>query len=157
MFNSEKREIASIQTLHNGMGFFDFVPEEKTHYVVVKRGKKEYKFNLPNPLQTGYNLNLTEQSDAQRKIIIQKTADIPDDTIGIAITCRGKVILFETIDNRQLPLSLQIDENELPEGVNRLTLFDTKGEILSDRLFFVNRKQPENLIITLDKNTVRDF
>ena len=157
LFNSQGLETGSIQTTHQGMGIFDLTPDTNIHYVVLTKGKKKYTFNLPLPLESGYSLNLVRQNETQRKAIIRKSGNMLRDTLGLAVTCRGNVVFFETIDHNQSSLELNVPEENFPEGVNRLTLFDKKGKILSDRLFFVSKKQKQNLTIATDQEAYGAF
>jgi hypothetical protein len=102
-------------------------------------------------------MNIFRQNEDGINVLIQKSEKLPSNSLGLSITCRGKVYLFETIGLSESKLSVKIPTNDLPSGVNRLTLFDAKGEILSDRLFFVNKADWGQIIVNTDKETYEPF
>jgi hypothetical protein len=68
-----------------------------------------------------------------------KIAAKPDeagDSIGMALTCRGKSYA-RAVFLPQSEQSFQIPKQALPSGVQQITLFNRRGEILAERLVFV--------------------
>jgi len=157
--NSNGEEIASLQTVHKGMGVFELpaADNHKKYSVEIQYEGKKHKFDLPSALSSGYTMNIFRQNEDGINVLIQKSEKLPSNSLGLSITCRGKVYLFETTGLSESKLSVKIPTNDLPSGVNRLTLFDAKGEILSDRLFFVNKADWGQIIVNTDKETYEPF
>jgi hypothetical protein len=146
------------QTLHRGMGVFTCTPSKKAQTFVLVKNEKKYKFKLPISLYSGYTLNILQQKPQTLSLRLQRTPGIAPDSLGLAVTCRGQIYSFQTLYFQEQKNDFSLDISQLPSGVNRLTLFDKRGEILSDRPFFVHRKKDKGSItISSDKKNHQSF
>jgi hypothetical protein len=126
--------VGDIQTTHMGRGVFTVTPGEKRLKAQFTWRDKNYSFNLPKAEKSGVVLTVEGN-----RVIIQGRGLPQDRQYGLSVLCRGALKHFEELGtltdgkavNIELPLS------ELPAGVNDLTVFDSDGRILADRLFFV--------------------
>ena len=158
LYNSRNEEVAFVQTTHQGMGVFDITPllaEKQT--VIITKDKKKYKFELPNILPSGYVMNLVRYNDVDLTVQVQKTPDIASDLLGLSVSCRGKVYLFESFSVNNDAITVKIPTETLPVGVNRLTLFNSEGRIYSDRLFYVDKEDKSRIIVTSDKQSYQPY
>jgi hypothetical protein len=130
-----------IQTIHQGMGVFDFCPRNKHEKIELVYNKKTYTFELPEILPEGYVMRLDNSGKDYLKVFLQKSSGIPPKKLGLSILCRGKVSDFRTLILNNDALFLSIPKDSLSAGVNQITLFDERGKILSERLFFVDIRQ----------------
>jgi len=147
IYNSQNEEIADLTIIHQGMGFFSFLNEGQSCKAKVQYQGKEYTFDLPSSLPAGYVLEVENMRPDEVGIRILKTLDLPDQPLGITFICRGK-LLFETFSFADsTEYTLQLSKADFPAGVNQVTLFDAKGEILAERLFFVPAKEEEKIKI----------
>jgi hypothetical protein len=152
--NADGNETGSLQTVHKGMGVFELTPSDKEHIVIVDYNKKKYEFRLPAGFREGYGMNILENDSTGLKVLLQKSSGAPSDQMGLAVTCRGEACMFNAFSLTDEAMSIVIPTDSLPEGVNRLSLFDAKGEIYADRLFFVRHDEQAQcrVIITEDHN-----
>jgi hypothetical protein len=155
--DEEKGEIR-FNTLHKGMGSFECTPSKKASQIVVVKDEKKYKFALPNSLQSGYVLNVLRQESQILALSLQRTKDIKSENLGLLVSAHGQVQSFHFVYPAEQKTVFNLDISALPSGVNRLTLFDSQGQILSDRLFFVNRKADKGTItVSTDKDIYQTF
>lgn len=139
---TEKKD-GQILTFHSdvrGRGTFTIVPEPQKKYIAhVTHKNKNYRFQLPQPLYAGVALHLSPPV-AEGNAYVELTASTsrPTELLGMSLQCRGKLLAFDTLTVRSgTTLSIAIPFQKLQAGVNQLTIFNKKGEILGDRLFFV--------------------
>ena len=148
IYNDQNEAVVDLTTIHQGMGSFSFLPAGKTYKAKVQYQGKEYTFALPQTLSAGYALNVQNLRPDEVGVKIQKTPDLPEQPLGITLICRGKLLLFRTFSfDSSSEYTLNISKTELPAGINQITLFDVKGEILAERLFFVPPKKDEKVKI----------
>ena len=144
IYNDQNEAVVDLATVHQGMGSFSFLPADKTYKAKVQYGGKEYTFALPQTLPAGYVLNVQNLRPDEVGVKIQKTPDLPDYPLGVTLICRGKLLLFRTVSfDASGEYTLKISKAELPAGINQITLFDAKGEVQAERLFFVPPKEDE--------------
>jgi hypothetical protein len=143
------QEVCSIQTSQKGMGVFELTPSKDGHSAVVYYKNKKYTFKLPESLPEGYGMNLVNSDSSSVTVVLQRSAGAPVDSLGLSVSCRGVACMFEIFALTDNTATIAIPTGDLPEGVNRLTLFDAKGEIYADRLFFVrHNSEVYKVIIT---------
>lgn len=137
VLNSEGKEVAVIQTGHDGMGVFSVVPNGSKFTVKVKSDAKEKSFLLPASETSGYVLSAAATNSDSLLLSIRKTKDLlVKDTLAMVVTCRGKLIDFKTITVPDQGFSMEILRKKLPTGVCQFTLYDATGRIRSERLVF---------------------
>jgi hypothetical protein len=141
VYNDRNEEITTFSSTHNGMGIFTFCPDRTRHKVKIYFKDRDYTFPLPNVIPEGYVMTVSNMSKDFLLVQMQKNAICPGDTLGFTVTCRGKVMAFDVTDmtNKQ-EFILKIHKKDLPTGVNQVTAFTRNGEILAQRMVFVNRE-----------------
>ncbi len=134
----------TIKPTHLGRGTFTVTPgEDRLKAVFTWRGK-EYSFKLPKAESSGAALRL---EDGKATIALR---NLPKDKqYGVSVLCRGALKHFATLDVNGGDTST-MELPELPTGVNQLTVFNNDGEILADRLFFVNNHDYDGYTVVVD-------
>lgn len=150
--DEQGEEVATFSTSHMGMGHFYLLPIEGKYTAKIESQGKEESFKLPVVYPTGYIMNINNFRPDLLQIKIQKSPDLPIDTIGLSVTCRGSIYCFESISTENPDgILIDIPKDYLPSGVIQITLFNTKGEILAERLSFVNHHNELSIKTTLNK------
>jgi len=114
-----------IKTEYMGRGVFDMDVTDEQRKATFTYNGKEYDFDLPKAAEAGVVVRL------ENGVTIIEG----QDSLALAILCRGKLHHFETFYGK---CERRISDCNLPTGVNDLLVIDTLGNILADRLFFVN-------------------
>ena len=136
-----RKRIFDFSTSGRGRGFFSFCPEkDEEYYAHVEHKGKQYRFRLPEAEEQGYVLSVRPpvgKGNATFRIASAPAVESDAITLGWTLLCRGALMAFDTLDicpgkyaDVSLPSAL------LRPGVNQLTLFNRRGEILAERLFF---------------------
>jgi hypothetical protein len=158
IYKEEDKGEIRFNTLHKGMGSLECTPSKKPQQMIIVKDGKKYKFALPKSLPSGYVLSLLRQTPQTLALSLQRTKDIKPENLGLVVSSRGRVNTFHFIYPKEQKTDFDLDINDLPSGVNRLTLFDSKGGIISDRLFFVNREENKSSIaVSADKTIYQAF
>ena len=127
---------------HLGKGTFTFIPRRDTRYRGILRvGKKEIKFDLPQVEEEGAVINIREQGDTY--YIKARNNFKTAIEMGCAVMRRGKVYFYESFSSTDSTMLFAIDRNTLGEGVNRVVIFVNNSIPLAERQFFVTHKEPQ--------------
>lgn len=140
-----------IKTEHMGRGSFVVTPGSSRLKASFTFRGKNYSVNLPKAEKNGVSIQLTDS------LLHISAKGLPSDKeYGVSVLCRGVLQHFEAINATTTEVVLPF--SSLPTGVNDVTIFDSDGKILADRLFFVNNHdQDDNTITaTFDPKTVYD-
>ena len=145
----------SIRTQNRGRGVFELVPQKglEKDVLFVNKGGKTAKAKLPKPQQTGVSLKV-EQTDRGWVAHIRHTDDIPQDSLGISLMNEGRCLPLplERKDESAGSFSLSLGETleGACSGVYQLTVFDTRGRVFADRLFFNRGKEDFNPTVSIE-------
>lgn len=150
----EGDDLALIATAWDGMGSFLFTPTRRRHTVRITYQGKNYSFALPEAQDQGFALRV----DNLASDFVAGTLDTPmrngksqdkltNHLVGLTLTSNGHTCRFDTL--RFQPATLDdgtailrapflFSKEGLPTGVCQLTFFTTEGEVLAQRMLFVN-------------------
>ena len=133
----------AIKTEYMGRGAFIVTPSDKRLKAHFTFRGKDYSFSLPKAEKKGIAIQL----DGNQLMI--RTSQLSQDIeYGLSVLCRGKLKYFSHLSSLTSHLTLPLDS--LATGVNNLTVFDEFGQIMADRLFFVNRHENDTNIVTAE-------
>ena len=150
--DSKGDEVTTFNTIHDGTGAFCLCPQGKKYMARVRYKEKTYTFNLPKSLPSGYVMTLDNLPEDHLLVQIEKSDDMTHPILGLSISCRGRVYFFDTLQVTGEPYILKLPKSLLPSGVNQLTLFNAQGDILSDRLFFIDHQEYKQISFKATKN-----
>lgn len=138
-----------VKSGYMGRGTFFFTPADTTEATVTFRWNgDDYKFKLPKAVEVGavVGRQMTADSLLTPSFTLAARGCQP---AAWAVLCRGKLYAFERLGSAT---TISPDEAELPTGVNELMVFDADGNVLADRLFFVNHHDMSAPVkVTTDK------
>ncbi len=132
--------LASVKTDSLGRGLFELVPDTGKLTFQMRNLKKKEKrqvqfFALPQAKTEGCTLSLDAVSE-QMLATLQCTDGICGNMLGYVLMHNGNIVRCDTIKAVPL-LEIEMDRQAMPEGVNQLTVFDSWGRIMAERLFFI--------------------
>ena len=161
VLDENRQAISQLATLHEGRGVFTYVPGEgkRKEIAEVEYSGKKYQFDLPVGLPQGVVMETDNLTDADSiGITLRKNSDTPAGTFGVVVLHGGKLqhtcaVYIEEEDE----INFKLDKIRLPAGVSQVVLFDITGEILCDRLVFINRNDRLDIKIKTDKPAYRPF
>ncbi len=135
----------TIQTEYMGRGSFTVTPGDKRMKATFTWRNKEWDIRLPKAEQQGAAFLL----DGNRLTITSR--QLPQDKeYAVSILCRGSLKHFERVSLSSSSVTIDLPLGQLPSGVADITLFDSDGQIIADRLVFVNNHEHDQALITAD-------
>ncbi len=151
LINNEGVHIKNIETLHEGMGLFSFVPNpNETYFVKLKQpdlGDSAYE--LPEILKSGYVLSIKQSEKSIITFDINMTPDLKGKKVSLSISNGLKYEnIFESVLKDTKRFSFLT--SSLPVGIANLTLFSEDLPV-AERLIFLNKHKRLQLSIETDK------
>lgn len=136
-------------TVNRGRGVFTLIPEkgvEREVTFVTPDGEK-VSARLPKPEEQGVAIRVVQKGDST--IIQTSPVGLNADSLALTIMHEGRLEEFHEF-NSQFMDSLEprrafnarkaIDNSKLEAGIHQVTVFDSKGRVWADRLFFVTKQ-----------------
>ena len=130
--------VATFQTLHRGMGSFDFTPavgtEAYTAVVVLPNGQPLTR-PLPRAFDQGYVLHL-EQPDPAHLTLTVTANPARTENVYLLGHSRQQVALANRLNLVNGQGSLSLEASTLLDGVSHFTLFTGAQQPVCERLYF---------------------
>ncbi|MEM1123217.1 MAG: hypothetical protein AAGJ18_22440, partial [Bacteroidota bacterium] len=146
VYETNGQQIATVKTIHEGMGFFNLKPKPATSYLVKTTYQNQEKvFSLPKPLRIGASVNFNTRAAEKISISLASNAPTLLQHYQLIGHLRGQ-IFYSQIFDRQSTVNLVMERDNLPTGLLTFTLFDAKKRPVSERLIF-NKNTSEKVAV----------
>lgn len=150
--NPQGNVVTTSNPQHEGMGIFELPTDWTGGYAQVSDKKGHLlKFDLPAPQETGCALRVKMVQDEQMDILLTPNAHFPQGVVGLSVTCRGKLCYFDTLQLSGSQREKFIPRLKLRDGIQQVTLFTPQGEVLAERLIWINPLEPP-LVMKIKQN-----
>ncbi len=162
VFNENQDSLVSFKTSHEGKGLFTLIPDGKALYAEVNHEGKTKKIKFPEVRSNGFSLSIDNNSNPDSVSVTVNRGGIFNriDTVGVILTNQGVIKTYSVLASSfRKPLSFAFDKKNLSPGVAEVTLVDTKGRKIAERLFF-NMPDSTDFIkfnYSFDKNTYKPY
>ena len=146
VMDGAKQELCQFVSRHEGRGVFTYTPASvsgrRKDIAEVNYSGKKYQFDLPDALPKGIVMEVDHLSHPDSmSITLRKNSSTPAGTFGIAILNGSSLQNAYCINIEGDESVFTMDKTQLPSGVSQIVLFNAKGEIICDRLFFSNMNE----------------
>jgi len=150
-------QLALLQTLHDGMGYFAYCPGEKSAKAEVVYEGKKYTFTLPEVLPSGYTLRVDNRQDLLEVSVARSSLELAD-TLALFVSSQGRPYTYEIVDfNGRSTQRFRIPAKDLPSGVVQLTLLTKKGNTLCERFCYLMPKDGLQIESVADKALYKPY
>ncbi|MFA9189111.1 hypothetical protein [Flavobacterium magnesitis] len=156
IYDSDNELVTVFESVHDGMGKFQLLPMEgKKYFAKLKSpSTEELKIELPNVLKQGYLLSF--RAIKGRNIISISTnqatlSQNPNAVLTVIGKAKGITYLETTQTLTETTLSFELPKDKFPEGINQITLFDSKNKPHSERLVYVEKEPDLEVLLSTNK------
>lgn len=130
--------LSRTETDDEGRGAFNAVPGSQPLEVRLTDSRGgEHRFPLPERSESGCVLSVDVAADDSVRLSVRYTPDLSGMPLGYTLLRGGVLHGFGTFRANPGSFRKAFPRDSLPAGVNQLTVFDGRGRILAERLFFV--------------------
>ena len=149
------QKVIEFNSLHAGIGSFEFTPEEGKNYTAYITGPDslQYGFPLPKPLSQGLSLHV-ENHENSIKIHVALTGK-GDPRAGLFIHTRNVIRDYAKLDLTTGQAVYTIEKSKLPPGIAHITLFDAAGRPARERLLFIRPKHLLDIEVNPEKSIAK--
>lgn len=158
LFSTTGDLITEFKSTHLGMGVFNLKPTSGSEYYTLVKGLdgREFRADLPGSFPTGMTIHLfiTEDKKLLLKVFTnEKTFDsVKDHELIVTLSSRNLLTELTTIRVNSLVNNYFIPLNNFPDGILRVTLSDTDGLPLCERLTYFHKNDDVKVSVSTDKN-----
>ena len=147
------KEIARLETVHDGMGFVFMLPRKSSSYKVVLNDGREFPF--AKVTASGLSIHLRKQTDEYLEFHLSQPKEATPQKIRLTGRMRGKLYCMAEGTLRDI-LRIKIPVKEFPlQGIAEFTLYNENGQPMAERLVYVHPER--KLHIELNTDSARYF
>lgn len=139
IYSNDDVLLDTYSVIHDGMGWFRYRPTEKPGYVKVYSQGKAYTFELPDCKLAGICLSVSPPVTDSVSVCLQRDSELRTDTLAVCIVACNRPYQAANVVTNDKEVTLKFPLSELPAGVSQVLLLSSRGKILCERMFFVNR------------------
>ncbi|HEY2649999.1 MAG TPA: hypothetical protein VGI38_12440 [Puia sp.] len=137
ILNQNNDTITRFQTSHNGMGSFQLKPEKNSsYYAFVKLNDSLIKQKLPDAIDHGVVMNVSEEETGKLKVDVHASAEFNNTSIYIFTQTRQVIKNIQTGLIKEGEISFFINKADLGDGVSSITIFNQSRQPVCERLVF---------------------
>jgi hypothetical protein len=153
--DSKGNEISRFTSVEFGLGFFHINPKlEEDYYANLNLNGEMYQYLLPKALPEGYALTINSRKDELLiKMSSSKSTGLKNSYL--VIHQRGQLLFDKITTTSEKSDTLNVNTGILKDGVVHITLFDSGGQPMCERLVFVDN--PKNNISFEISTNKEDF
>jgi hypothetical protein len=143
-----QRIVENIHPLQDGRGVFVYSPTAAPLYFEVTGAKgTTRKVEMPAAQPEGCALQVNAVTGQNVTAQLAVSPGMHARKWGVVLCRNGVVMAFDTIrTNKDTPVTVEYPRNEIPNGVNQITVFDETGRIYADRMFFIYHPEEQDSI-----------
>ncbi len=147
----------TFSTIHDGMGCFTFIPQDNRNTIEITVGNNTRTFELPRTEKAGCLLSVNPCGPDSIKLKVD-CVGLADSCVGMTLTCRGELLEFCTFDVNN-PVEKTIPMGGVPEGVCRIHIFGSSGNIYASRSIYHHSRdfKAPVLVAAADKPSYHPF
>jgi len=150
-------EVATIETLHAGMGSFSLRPEAgKSYSVKISFPDGSNKtFALPKAIDDGFVLSVSQPNKDSILVRIGASANqvTQAPTLSFIAQTSGEVIVASPVKIGKASTSIWLEKKLFPTGITQFTIFNATGEPLNERVAFIKSSDIMQLDVKSQKNS----
>ena len=148
-------EVVSIfDTEYKGMGAIQFSPTDGESYHAEIKGYPEFKYTFDDIVKEGIKIEYSGESEDNLLFKITTNSELfQGKSYYFTILHRGEVIFNQKFVQNGQDFLLKVQIAALPAGINRFVLLDEQFEPISERLYFSNNIELNDIQIFSDQKS----
>ena len=156
VMNDNDETLAVAFSGADGRAIFDIIPEGKNLKLMLTDEEGDlHAFDLPEPRSEGCVLRVDPLKDEGVTIDLRCSPGMQGRLLGYTLVNGGRVFRADTL-TAEPAIEIGLNREELPYGVNQLTLFTSDGQIQAERLFFITPvgADVDSIKLTADRQSI---
>ncbi len=149
LLNGKGEKIRFVKSLHDGMGSFELKAKAGERYQIEWQNPVRQTSVLPDPLEKGYGLALSQDGNA---LGIRVHAPATDQLLLVA-QMRGKWLWDKSLKAGPNATEVKVSAENWPSGVAVISLFDGRKLLRCERRVFVNAERRLKIALKTDKES----
>lgn len=147
-------KILTADVLHQGMGVFTMTPKNETYFAEIQTATGAvFTFPLPTVQTEGIQLNVQNTNPNKMFVSVQRGEKSAEKYAKVLVMAHmsGQLIYSTYLDFEEGLTTAPISKKNLPPGIMQITILDTLGTPLAERLAFVEHYEIKRPQLSFEK------
>jgi hypothetical protein len=155
LVNQEGKQVGMVKTFTKGLGLFPVENDGKQKLKLIISGKtgQNQTFELPTTNATGLAFSVAK-TDLDFISVNLVFADKLKHAIALTATSGSNLFWAADMEINGIG-RIKIPTENLPQGINLLSVFSNDRKLLASRLVFVDKKQLLKVVVLPEKNNLK--
>ena len=157
VYDNSGNKILDFKTQHDGMGVFDILPVSNIAYTakVIFENGTNTEYQLPVAKKEGATLQVQNTSPTRIFIIVNRSPVNKEkyNNLFVVAQINGNTVYKANYNLDEGESGSSIIKKNLPPGIIQITLFDSSGNPLAERLSFVDNHQIIDPAVSLETHS----
>ncbi|MBE7174952.1 MAG: TonB-dependent receptor plug domain-containing protein [Mucilaginibacter polytrichastri] len=153
--DDQDQEVAQLQSVHQGMGFFFLQPESGRTYRAIFRGEKgtEKTVALPTAKESGYGMAVYNFPDRDSVLVrISAAASLREKPVVLVAQASGELLFASELRFGKAFVSAYLPKKGLTSGILQFTLFADERPV-NERVVFIRNADEMRTTLETDKKS----
>lgn len=143
-------------SITHGLGASLVTPQRGKNYVAEFESSsgQTKRINLPKPQQKGYSIVVSDSDPIQVVVRAPNETRVQKEALWLVVSAQSEIFYsapFKFAEVEQVTVNLP--SKDLPSGLAQITLFNDKGVVHAERLFFNHSTAPVTFQLSKDKSS----
>ncbi len=139
--NQRNDTVTHFQSLHSGMGNFQYKPEKNnTYFAITRLNDSTIRQPLSVPADQGMVIHVTGTESDQLTVRVLATPEYNNTPVYLLVHTRQQLKMVQKILVSNGEAGFQLNKKDLGDGISSITLFNQSRQPIAERLVF---KRPE--------------
>lgn len=151
------REVTSASAVHQGMGSFTFTPNKENYLAEIRTaGGASFTYPLPVVQQEGIQLTVINNSPSRMFVSVQRGTKGAEKFPRVLVMAHmsGRLVYSAYLSFEEGLTTAAITKKNLPPGIVQITVMDTLGTPLAERLAFIENYEILRPQLVLEKKQI---
>jgi hypothetical protein len=154
ILDSRGEVVSLFDTEYKGMGAFHFSPIQGKQYHAKIAGKPDFNYSFDDIVKEGIKIEYTGESKDELLFKITTNSEIlQGGSYYFAILHKGRILFHQKFVQKGQDFLLKVKRDALSPGINRFVLLDEQLKPISERLYFSNTVEINDIQVVVDQES----
>jgi len=149
------KSLSFVKTLSKGLGLFSLANSDKQKLKISLTGStgQNQTFEIPESIEDGMALSIVKM-DVEFISVNLIFGDKQKHSISLIVNQGSNIYWAADMEINGMG-RIKIPTENLPSGINQLSVFSVEGKLLAHRIVFTDKKQELKIAVTPEKNKLK--
>jgi hypothetical protein len=148
-------EVVAFRSGYQGMGKFIMMPQEGRQYFALIDSYPDFHYQFETARSDGVSLNYKPDGNYLIFTLTRNLKIYHQQEFLLVASHKGMELFSSQINMNEFQQAIRLFKGLFPLGISQITLYNSSGEKMAERLIFIRNPNDKKVQISLNKNEYR--